>query len=864
MTLRDWFSMRTFRMISALCVCTAIGVGSAQAQRQAATIVTGVVTDATGAVLPTAQIELKSATGATVESAVTDDTGTFRFDRVAAGRYDVLVTFEGFQPTTVRLTVGTRAPAALRVTLPLAGITQEVTVGNAPAEVKTDAASNLDASTVDAKTLDDLPVFNQDVLATMSRFLDASAIGTNGATLVVNGVEVNNLNVSASAIQQIKINQDPYSAEYLRPGRGRIEVVLKPGSQAYHGTANVFFRDSTFDARNALAAVKPPEQRRIFEGFLSGPVGHSDNTSFTLSMKDDAEDTQSIVFAQGPSGQIQSNVASPYRNVLVAGTLNHQRSEHTTMSLTASYQDQTTHNQGVGGVTLPSAGTNWNFIEQDAIYTQQTVITPKLLNQFRLFVGQEFEPTTSLSADPKIVVLDAFTGGGAQGNQLRTEHHMTLTEMLIWSSGHHTVKAGINIPDWSRRRFDDNTNSGGTFYFSSLADYGAARPYAFIEQAGNGHVAFLEKVVGLFVQDEIRIGPKLSASLGLRYDWQNYFHDNNNVGPRGSLAFAPTEDGRTVIRGGAGVFYDRTGPRPIQDLIRYNGVRQLRYVITDPGYPNPLSPGQTLSAEPPSVVQLAPDVAIPWLLQYSASIERQLRKATSASVTYIGSRGFDQFLSRDINAPVPPLYAARPDPTRGVIREIESSGRSASEALQLTLRGQVTRFFNTSAQYTLSQTKNDTSGINWMPPNAYDLSLEYARADFDQRHRFDLLGTVNPGSVFNLGVALALYSGRPYSMTTGQDNFNSGVANARPAGVPRNSLEGPGYADLDLRWSRDVFFDHAKKAEGPTLTVGLDVFNVLNRVNDTSYVGTLTSPFFGRAVSAQSPRRLQLSIRARF
>jgi hypothetical protein len=159
---------------------------------------------------------------------------------------------------------------------------------------------------------------------------------------------------------------------------------------------------------------------------------------------------------------------------------------------------------------------------------------------------------------------------------------------------------------------------------------------------------------------------------------------------------------------------------------------------------------------------------------------------------------------------------------------------------------------------------NDTGGLNWMPPNNYDLSQEYARADFDQRHRFDLLGTLNPGSVFNLGVALALYSGRPYSMTTGQDTFNSGVANARPLGVPRNSLEGPGYADLDLRWSRDVFFDHIKKAEGPTLTVGLDAFNVLNRVNDTSYVGTLTSPFFGRAVSAQPPRRLQLSIRARF
>jgi hypothetical protein len=171
---------------------------------------------------------------------------------------------------------------------------------------------------------------------------------------------------------------------------------------------------------------------------------------------------------------------------------------------------------------------------------------------------------------------------------------------------------------------------------------------------------------------------------------------------------------------------------------------------------------------------------------------------------------------------------------------------------------------NTQAQYTLSKALNDTAGINWMPPNRYDLSHEYARSDFDQRHRLDVLGTISPGSLFNVGVALALYSGRPYSITTGHDDFNTGTANARPVGVPRNSAEGPGYADLDVRWSRDLFFDTAKKNAGPTVNVGIDAFNVLNRVNYSNYVGTLTSPFFGTAVAAQPPRRLQLSLRARF
>src|SRR5262249_28222761 len=194
-------------------------------------------------------------------------------------------------------------------------------------------------------------------------------------------------------------------------------------------------------------------------------------------------------------------------------------------------------------------------------------------------------------------------------------------------------------------------------------------------------------------------------------------------------------------------------------------------MTTNPGYPDPFGTGQSLATALPSLVQLAPDIELPATLQYGVSFERQLAKATTASVTYTGTRGYHQFLSRDINAPLESLNPARPDPSHGVVREIESTGKMVGNSVQFTLRGQVTPFFNTSAQYTLSETKNNTSGITWMPPNSYDLSLEYARADFDQRHRFDLLGSLNQGSWLNIGVALALYSGKPYSLTTGLDDF---------------------------------------------------------------------------------------------
>ena len=168
------------------------------------------------------------------------------------------------------------------------------------------------------------------------------------------------------------------------------------------------------------------------------------------------------------------------------------------------------------------------------------------------------------------------------------------------------------------------------------------------------------------------------------------------------------------------------------------------------------------------------------------------------------------------------------------------------------------------AQYTLSRAYNDTSGITVFPANNYDLSGEWARADFDRLQRFEFLGTFNPGNLVNLGIALSAYSGAPYTLTTGRDDFHTGIANARPAGVRRNRLQGPGYLDLDLRWSHDFLLRKAKKDKSPTVTVGVDAFNILNRVNDVSLVGNLSSPFFGRAVAAQPPRRLQLSFRFKF
>jgi len=135
---------------------------------------------------------------------------------------------------------------------------------------------------------------------------------------------------------------------------------------------------------------------------------------------------------------------------------------------------------------------------------------------------------------------------------------------------------------------------------------------------------------------------------------------------------------------------------------------------------------------------------------------------------------------------------------------------------------------------------------------------------FDQRHRFNLLESYSPGKSFTLGLGVTVASGKPYSLTTGGDVYGTGLTNARPAGVPRNSLEGPAYADFDSRLSRDFYLNRGKKEKGRMLTVAFDAFNVFNHVNYVSYIGNLKSPFFGQAVSALPARRLQITTRFKF
>ena len=832
-------------------------------ERPSRASIAGIIYDASGGAVPGATVELQRPNSSPVSTQSGAD-GTFLFDNVAPGRYEIAVEHSGFRRYTAPVRVGARSPAPIEIRLSLAVLEQKLDVREPEIEVRPDTAANLDVVLVDRAALDNLPALEHDVIGAISRFLDPAAVGASSPSMVVDGMEGSHMSVSVSAIQEVRINQNPYSAEFFRPGRSRLEIITKAGTPDFHGTFNFQLRDHHLDARNAFAATRPPSHWRSFEGSLTGPLGDGKRNSFVVSVNHDRTDPQAVIFARTLAGDVRQNAPTPARSTFISARASHEIRPGQTITLRHEFQKESQRGQGVGGFTLPEAGANYFDLQNHFYMHHRIALSANLINEFSTRTGRHNDYTVSATPGvPRIVVLDAFTGGSAQTDQHRTEIDFQFAEVLSWSAGSHLLKVGGNSYDINRRGLNNLANAWGTFYFSSLDDYRLGRPFTFLQQQGDGHVAPVQKDLGAFIQDNYRVRPNLSLGFGVRADWQDGLGDRNNVAPRASFAWAPRKSKRVVLRGGAGLFYERSGTRPVADVELYNGSRLRQVILENPSYPNPFPGGSGAAAEPISLARFASGVRNPYAFQGGAGVETQLDKSTALTLNYTYAKGVSLFRSRDVNAPQPP-FAARPNPDFAQIRQFESSGNQIAHSLEVALRGKVTKVFTGTAQYVLSRTFNDTSGIYSFPAYNYDTASEWSRADFDGRHRVALTGTAKAGRWFDAGILFTARTGTPYSLTTGRDDNRDSLASDRPPGVKRNTLEGPGNATLDLRIARDFLLDASKKEKGPAITLSMESFNLLNRVNYVAYVGNLSSPFFGKPVSAFPARRMQAGFRFRF
>jgi hypothetical protein len=796
--------------------------------------VSGWVSDESGAPLANAKLTLTP--GEFKTSSGMD--GRFVFEAVPVGAYALRVEAKSMGALDQKIAV--RAGAAeWKLQLKPSAKKDEVTVTATKSAVEEEsigAERNADRLNFDEELLAALPAPAQNSLAAAAAFVSPAAQGAEGLNITVDGMESSASSLTAQSIRRIRINRNPYSLQFRRPGKARIEVYTEePSTRRYKGTFGFAARDSVFDARNAFAPARPPLRRTLADLSLGGPWV-AKRTTFFVNGEHYRNDENAVVNAVTLEGPFLRNVPTPERRTRFLGRIEDRGETHTRLLL-FSYWDEEERNRGVGGLKLPSQGFTSSTTSHRTQFSDRGLLGGKVLNDFRLVLTRESATGGAAANEPAILVHGAFTGGPAQTRRHRQEASVRVQDIGNYSFGRHTLRFGGEFRPAIFRSFE-GSNFGGTYEFASLESYARNQPFLFRINQGNPDIRFSQHEAFGFVQDEWKAAASLLLTYGVRYSWQSDVAGRNNVAPRAGFAWAL--GGKTVLRGGAGVFHERVTEDVQRRSLLWNGTR-LRELVT----------GESANAS--NTIWQRTGLSLPRLIQASVAIEQELWKRTTLTAEYQHLRGAN--LLRALNLTVAPFT-----------HQVESNSILRGDSLAFTLRGAWKKRLSGMAQYTLSRTNDNTGGPFNFPADSHNLAAEWGRSAYDSRHRIQAVASFEIPGGYRTGLIFSAGSGAPYDITTGRDNNGDAQVTDRPAGVTRNTGQGPGYFTVDLRFTKLLRLPRLleRGRTSRNVELSLDAFNLLNRVNFASYVGVVTSPFFGRANQALSPRAIQLSIRYRF
>jgi len=857
---------------------------------QTAAKVSGVVRDPTGALIPGATVQLAHARGAVVGSAITDGGGHFLFAQPVAGDYHLVVVRPGFSSLDQALHVTESPMAPMALTLNLADVTTSVNVDAAQDIDVAAPENNNDVATVSANDMKTLPVFDGDIVATLSAFLDTGIAGEGGTTLIVDGVETSSVGVAASAIERVSINEDPYSAEYRQPGRGQVEVITKSAADHFHGSASFTYRNSALNGTNYFATTKPSEQRNLYEGYLTGPIKPLRNTAFLFSMSRKERDVYAQVLATTlPTVMPTVNVYTPTRTTEISMKVSRQYNDHHSAYVLYKFHDEGDVNDGVGGLVQETAGYAENDFDQDLTYHDDLSVSANILNQLDVHYERDDQSVINNVEAQQTIVEGVGTFGSAQLDAVYTENNPTVNDMVTWTVGKRvpqTMKFGIQIPNMGRRIWEDETNREGTYTYGTIpycvlggtcpsipctkatpenctpsVAYHLQLASTFSIQQGQSRFQTLFAQPSGFFLDQMQLGKKLTVTPGLRYDFQNTLSNTKDgVEPRLSIAYMVDKKHALVVRTGSGIYIRRVGVNIGQQLARYQFAAERNLLITSGTCLTGCSPTE-LAEQPPSLFQYQPGLQAPVQAYFGLSVERQVTKNSTLVIGYNGYRGWHALRSVDINAPLPPFTSTvRPNPNFAQVLQLQSQGYQKTDGMSVSYRGRVGNVVSGFLQYTLQHSDANTTFSTFMPQNQYKPNDEWSRSDFDQRQRLGLFATLYPDKPLTVGVGFYDNTPLPYTITTGTDDYKTGVFNARPAGVPRNSLNGGDFQDLQLKVGYTYKLHPRVKDDESALAFSVSSFNTLNRVNFLTYNGVLGSPSFMQPNTASDPRRLQLQV----
>ena len=831
----------------------------------------GQVTDPSGAAIPAATVTLTGPAQST-KTAQTDEQGRYSFKDLAPGAYSVAISTMGFSTfTKADIQVSPGHPQEVNAQLVVMMEKQQVTVEGDSQGLSVSPDNNVGAVVLkgdDLKALSDDP----DDLQSELQALAGPAAGPNGGQIYIDGFSGGQL-PPKEAILEVRVNQNPFSAAYERLGYGRIDITTKPGFQKYHGSIFSFGNDSVLNSRNPFVTNQPGYHSQMFSGNFGGPINKK--ASFFFDMFHRSSDNTSIVNAVVPAanfspGGISFNeaVASPSSRTNISPRVDLQLSNNNVMSIRYQHWSNENTNAGIGQFQLATTGYNSTGSENMVQVSDTQVISTRTVTQTRFEYRRSQNIQNPLNTDPTLNVIGAFTGGGSnRGTLLSTGNQYELQSQTSMTFGKHAVSYGGRVRDISQ---SVNTTSGynGAFTFAGIDTYsiyaqGLAQSLTPAQIIAGGGGASQFSIIGgsplasasridyaLYAEDTWRVRPNVSLTGGLRFEGQNHINDHFDIAPRVGFAWGIGGGGnapKTVLRAGAGIFYDRFDVDNILQAEQLNGITQQQYIVNSPDFlPGNIPPLNMLagSATFPTLYRIAPNYQTPYVIEGAVGLERQMTKNIKTSVTYVTTHGIHQLLTRNINAPLPGTYDPA-DPASGVrpfgdvgnIYQYESAGLYNENQLITNFSVRMGPSLSLFGVYTLSYANTNASG-GAFPMNQYNLAESYGAASWATRNRFFVGGSVGMPYGFSFSPFMVLSSGRPYNITLGQDLNGDSIYNDRPAFattlcptcvqtglgifnvdpvsgqqlVPVNYLSGPGQFSMNARLSRT--FSFGKEAGG--------------------------------------------------
>jgi Carboxypeptidase regulatory-like domain/TonB dependent receptor len=855
-------------------VFLALAGGSHGAAQNATGSLHGQVIDQSGGAVPNAAISVTDAGGQTT-IARANQNGVFDVKDLAPGRYTVDVGVPGFaayKREEVQVTAG--ETQQLNISLAIEQQEQQVTVTGDVPILDVTPSNNASSVAISGKKLEALPD-DPDELQSDLQALAGPSAGPNGGQMYIDGFTAGQL-PPKSSIREIRLNQNPFSAEYDKVGLARIEILTKPGADKWHGQASVNGNASDLNSKNPFAVTKGSYESTQLNGNIAGPLNkhtsmfvNADYRNINdLSIVDAAVlDPNAPCVATIPCGGARFNASVPFprTRVNISPRLDSQLGKNNTLSVRYQYFRNGQKNDGIGGdtgVALPSQGYNTLTREQTVQISDTQILSAKVINETRLQLLRNVSRQTALNPGlASVIVTGSFLGGGSnEGNVFGNTNRYELQNYTSVSSGKHFVKFGARLREVTDR-FNSTTGFNGSFIFPSLYAYQSGQANQFVVTTGSPNSSTRLFDGGLYAEDDWRIRPNVTLSYGLRFETQNHISDHADWAPRIGIAWGlgGGKTPKTVVRAGYGLFYDRFTDNLILQATRLNGTIQQQYVVTNPVCPTSTvvtscSFGELegLITSVSTIYRIAPNLHAPEMMQIGASLERQLSKVANVSISYINSRGNHQLLTNNINTPLPGQYnPANPQANRPLgpenIFEYQSTGIYRQKQLSMNVNIRAGARLTVNGYYSLNYANSDTAGATSSPSNPHNLLEDYGRAAFDIRDRYFLGGTMALPWGMQVSPFLVANSGSPYNVTLSKDLIGSAILNQRPglisnaacasptitgsiyctpagtfdsaptAGetlVPVNYLTGPGHFTLNVRLSKT--FGFGQSAESPT------------------------------------------------